>query len=577
MIPALQIWYAFGPMKFYPGEHLLIRAARKRDATVDIEPKAAHLLHYLIENRHRVVSQEEILALVWKDTFVTKSSVTVTVTQLRKALRDSPMNPKFIKTIPKKGYRFVAHVSVSKPTLAVLPFRYIGRLKDKDQLEVGIAAALITRLSNVLQQITVRPVEAIFRYAYVDRHPIDVGHEQGADLVLSGSLRREGETIRASIQLTNVGTTETIWAETVEVQASRKFAIEDAITQRVVSSLPVFVSDKERRLLLRRHTENKLAYRHYLEGRYFWHKSTPDAVLKSIASFKRAIKHDPEYVLAYSGLAVAFVLLGTFAHQALAAHDAMEQAEDAARRALDLDSDLPEALSALASVNALFRWNWAAAERDFKQAVVNAPELSALRYWYGLCLAGRGEALEARRQLEQAVRIDPTSALAHTLLARVHYLSRDYEAAIAECKKAIDFEYYFYLSHTFLGQSYRAQGNPLEAIEEFKLARRFSNNAPAVLSEIGFTYGMLNQRSDALKTLQIIGKNSNEQYVSSYVYAHVYLGLKDHNKFFQRLEESYEERSAFLIFLSVDPIYDPVRKDPRFTQLIRRVGYIDQK
>jgi tetratricopeptide (TPR) repeat protein len=197
-----------------------------------------------------------------------------------------------------------------------------------------------------------------------------------------------------------------------------------------------------------------------------------------------------------------------------------------------------------------------------------------LRYWYGLCLAARGEAIEARKQLERAIGIDPTSLLAHTLLARVLYEARQYDEARANCRIAIEREEHFYLSHTFLAHIHRAQGNIPEAMKELELARLYSGNAPAILADIAYTCGIDGEISKALEILQTISNMSKKQFVAPYVFAHLYLGLGNKDNFFRWLEKSYDEKSAFMIFLATDPMYDSIRDDPRFIEMVNKVGYM---
>jgi DNA-binding winged helix-turn-helix (wHTH) protein/Flp pilus assembly protein TadD len=317
------------------------------------------------------------------------------------------------------------------------------------------------------------------------------------------------------------------------------------------------------------------ADRLYLRGRYLWHKSTAESVRKAVDYFEQALEKDPEYVLAYAGIADAWVLLGTFGHQSVSALEAMPRAEAAAKQALALDDNLAEAHSALASVKALFYWDWPGAEREFKFAVERSPD-PMVRAWYALCLAARGEAERARDEIEKALEVDPISPVLNAISGRIYYLARDYDAAVEQCRQSIELEEHFYLSHLFLGHALRIRGERAEALIAFEAAARLIGNHPTVLAELGHTYataGELGKASELLDELLKL-RSSGGAYVSPYLVAHVFIGMGDEEMSLSWLEQTYTDRGAYLIFLTSDPLYDGLRGNPRFEDLIRRVGFM---
>lgn len=319
------------------------------------------------------------------------------------------------------------------------------------------------------------------------------------------------------------------------------------------------------------------ADRLYLKGRYLWHKSTSESVRKAIGYFERAVAADPNYAAAYVGIADSWVLAGSFGHQSVPAREAMAKAEEAASKALDIDDRLPDGHAAMASVKALYRWDWPTAERMFEYAIERSPN-PMLRAWFALCLAAHGDRARARGQADSALAIDPTSPVLNALSGRVHYIAREYDQAVEQSRHAIDLEEYFYLSRLFLGHALRAMGDHTAALIAFESAAQLTSNHPTVTAELGHSYALIGDDKRALETLDELARlrSRGEPYVSPYLLAHVYIGLDDRERAFKWLELAFEHREAYLIFLATDPIYDRLRIDSRFTELVKRVNFSSQ-
>lgn len=314
------------------------------------------------------------------------------------------------------------------------------------------------------------------------------------------------------------------------------------------------------------------ADRLYMEGRYFWQKSTAQSVRRAIELFTKAVEVDSEHVSALVGLADSWTLAGCFAHQYVAAAVAMAEAEVAANKALDVDGSCAEAHAALASVCALFRWDWAAAEREYEiafRSYVNP----MLRSWRTLFLAARGEHELAQAEIEEAIRRDPTLFVLKAIRGRVYYLAGDPERAADECRKAIEFEENFYLSYLFLGHALRQQNKLAEAAGAFRRAGALTQDPPAVLAELGHVYAARGDEPRARQILSRMESTSLTQYVSPYLFGHVHYGLGDLQEFFDYMEQALLGHEAYMIFLSADPLYDPVRRDSRFVELVRHIGF----
>jgi serine/threonine-protein kinase len=320
-------------------------------------------------------------------------------------------------------------------------------------------------------------------------------------------------------------------------------------------------------------TEITEADRNYLEGRYHWQKATADSIRQAIEFFTRAVDLDPQHVLGYSALADSWVLAGSFGHQSESALVAMPKAESAARKALKIDEHLPEARAALAAVYALYRWDWKGAKEEFQKAAEESPN-PMVRAWYALCSAGAGEHEQAQREISIAISHNPALPVLRALCGRIYYLGRNFERAVAECENAIALEKFLYLGPLFLGHAMRATGKFDEARNALLTAKDLSDEHPTLLAELGHIHGVMGETREAMKIIEQLGLVGDDRYVSPHLFSLVYLGLGDTERALSLLKQTFAERGAYLIFLTTDPVYDPLRKLPEFDDLVRRVGFV---
>jgi DNA-binding winged helix-turn-helix (wHTH) protein len=316
----------------------------------------------------------------------------------------------------------------------------------------------------------------------------------------------------------------------------------------------------------------------YEKARYFFHKSAPPSVMRAIELFERIVSLDKEYVPdAFAGIAESLVLLGTFAHQVIPASEAMPKAREAALRAIALDADTAEAHNALASVAALYDWQWGAATKHFHEAlrrITNPLAKPFVRAWYAICLGARGESKSARHEIDRAKTDFPSSFLVHALSGRIAYVARDAELAISECDEAIALEEGFYLGHLFKGHALRYLRQYGQAVEAFAKACELTGDNPVCQAELAHTYALQDREKESLAIRQHIEQIAAEQYVSPHVFAIMALGRGDHDEALTFLERTLEERGAYLIALTTDPVYDPLRANRRFAALVRKVGFV---
>jgi TolB-like protein/Tfp pilus assembly protein PilF len=562
-------FYEFGPFRLYPLDRRLL----KNGNPVHIQLKTVEVLLFLVENRGRVAGRNELLHKFWQPN-ISPGVLAYQIGKMREVLGDDATDSKYVRTEPKRGYSFIAEVrSVdAMNSLAVLPFRYVGQDPDGAHWGLGIADALITKLTN-LKHIIVRPTSAVHKYMTAEVAPIEVGRELEVEWILQGTLRSAGTRVRATCQLINVQDRSPLWADKIDEQFSDVFSMEDTISTRVADSLISRLTQEERNRLLKRHTEDPAAHELYLKGRFFWLKASPGDVRKALDFFEKAVELDGRYGLAYAGMADSWVLLGTFAHQTEPAHRTMREAEAAATRALEIDESIAAAHYALASVKALYWWDWAAASPEFQRAIQLNPTSGLVRLWYSLCLAARGEHKSAWNEISQAISYDPTSFLFHSIAVRVLYLAGRYDDGIKQAQQALEYEPYFYLAHTFVGHIYRAQEDFDRALAEFHMSDELSNHNPVMLGDIGITHAVMGRTDEARDMIERLQDASVSQYVSPCLIANIYAALKDNDKAFEFLEKTFDERAAWLIFLTRDPVYDLIRKDARFAALVRRVGF----
>jgi tetratricopeptide (TPR) repeat protein len=359
-------------------------------------------------------------------------------------------------------------------------------------------------------------------------------------------------------------------AEQFDEHFTNIFALEDSISERVTRALRLRLSSEEKKQITKRYTENVEAYQAYLRGRYFWDKRTEDGMKKAISYFEQAIALDPGYALALSGLADAYFLLG--AYRALPPNECFPQSRRAAERALELDDTLAEAQCTLAYVKACYDWDWQAAERGFKRALAINPNYAIGHIWYSDYLSAVGRFEEALAEVRRALELDPLSLINNLNLALPHYFARQYDCAIEQLLKALELDPYSALGRWSLGQAYRQSGRYEEAIGEFSKAMQLSGQSPLVLAALGHTYALSGRMKEALKIIAELQALARQRYVSPYEIATIFAGLGEQDQAFDWLDRACRERAGRLFFLRVDPYWDGLRLDPRFTTLLQSIG-----
>jgi tetratricopeptide (TPR) repeat protein len=450
----------------------------------------------------------------------------------------------------------------------VLPFASLGAGAGEEYLELGITDALITKLGSV-RGVTVRPTTAVLKYHKHRADPLVAASELAVDVILNGTIQRSGDRIRVGVHVISGHDGAMRWAGHFDEKLTDLFAVEDSIADQVTRALTLTLTEEERRRLSRRNTENTHAYHAFLKGRFFWNKRTEEGLRKGIAQFDEAIGHDPEYALAYAGLADSYNLL--CAYGALPPQEGFPRARQAAERALELDEHLAEAHTSLAYATLHFYWDWALAEREFLRALTLNANYATAHQWYGGYLAARGRFDESLAEIEQAHRIDPVSLMINADIGWLSFFARQHDRAIEQLRKTLEMDPNFALAYWLLGLNKEQKGQLEEATADFRKAVSLSEDIPFALASLGHVLGRSGKRDEAAAALEELLRLSARRYVSPHSIATVYIGLGQSTEALEWLNRAADERSNWIIFLNVDPVFDPLRDDPRFRNITDRL------
>jgi serine/threonine protein kinase/tetratricopeptide (TPR) repeat protein len=454
-------------------------------------------------------------------------------------------------------------------SLAILPLVNASQDTDAEYLSDGITESIINNLSQ-LTKLRVMARSTVFRYKGIEADPKTVGRELNVRAVLTGRVLQRNERLVVKVELVDTADGAHLWGEQYNVEMADIFTVEREISSVISEKLRLKLDSAQKKKLARQHTANTDAYQLYLKGRYYWNRRTPEGIRKGIDYFEEAISSDPNYALAYTGLADAYNILASYS--AIAPKDAFPRAKTAATRALELDDKLAEAHASLAFVAFGYDWNWAKAEREFRRAIALNPGYASAHIWYALYLAAMNRPDEAAAEIDRAEALDPLALPIMTNKGWIYYLARRTDEAIEIHQKTLELDSDFLIAHLRLGQAYAAKFMYVEAIGEFEKGLALTPGQPELLATLGHVCASSGARERAEQILDELAALSRSRYVASYLLATLYIGLGDHDRAFAYLEQAYEERYGFLVYLAVSPVFDPLRDDARFQTLIQKVG-----
>jgi DNA-binding winged helix-turn-helix (wHTH) protein/tetratricopeptide (TPR) repeat protein len=579
--------YALGPFQVDPERRLLLN----RGDQVSLTSKAFEVLLYFIQNPGRVITRDELLRACWPGTAVLESNLTNHIFTIRQVLGERPHEHRYIVTVPGEGYRFVADLrklpqeavagiegtasamparSKALRSIAVLPFRTLGKSEWRNEyLESGLADALITRLSRI-RQIVVRS-SGVSQTDYAGKSPLALGRKLGVDALLVGSIQRESDHIRVTVQLLRVSDATVLWANQFDKNFADLFKVEDSVAEQTIAALRTTLSIEieEERQISKRPTENSEAYDDYLRGRYFWNKRTEESLRTATEHFERAIRYDANYAVAYTGLADCYNLLAFLG--TIATREGCALATGAALKALEIDPTLVEAHTSIAFAK-FCGGAWEEARVEFDLALQGAPHYATTYHWYSEYLTALGRFDDAVAMIDRARELDPMSLTINANLGSILYFARQYDRAIKELHEALRLDQYFLLTHWYLALNYTGKKMYKEAIAELETARGLSQGSPLILATLGHVYAISHKTNQAHSLILELEQLSQRRYVSPYDFATVYAGLGKKSEAFRYLKKAYEEGSNWLAFLNVDPRMDLLRSDRVFNGLVKKTA-----
>ncbi len=487
--------------------------------------------------------------------------------------RDEPIRIEFPKGQYAPVFRWreteaASEAEPRRPAIAVLPFANRSPEPDAEYFSDGLTEELIRALTKVEGLRVVAWHSACQLKGKAD-DVTAAGRQLGVSVVLEGSVRRAGERLRVTAQLVSVADGAYLWSETYERPMRDVFAIQDEISQAIAATLRVRLGAGAAGG--KRGTSNLDAYHLYLKGAHHWNRQTFEGLEKAVEYFGQAIACDPRFASAYAGLSDSLNLLVVWGAQPPSAVRA--QATAAALQAVELDDSLAEAHASLGAARSILDWEWTAAEREFRRAIELNPRLASARHGYAmLSLAPAGRLAEAIEQMRLALELDPLSLFIHTSTATAFYYSRQYAHAAEQYRRALELDPHYHLAHWGLGRVCLQQGRIEEAIGAFETASRLTGGSPHALAGAGLAHALGGQPRQARKLLADLEARSLRGYVSPFHSGLIHLGLGQQDEALGSLEKAYAERDTPLAWLAVEPLYDPIRSDARFTDLMKKVA-----
>ncbi len=509
------------------------------------------------------------------------------IARIRETLGDSTETPRYIETLPRRGYRFIERVEEIKPDGSITPVRYrLGEMPAIQSLAVlplqdhsgdpgqeyfadGMTEALIASLAKIKALRVIFRTSAM-RYRRTRKSLSQIARELNVDAVVEGSVMRSGHRIRITVQLIQAATDQHLWAESYERDFRDILSLQSEIARQVANEVRIILTPEERARLGSTRQVDPQAHEFYLKARHYWSKRTEQGVRKALSYFHQAIDTDPTYAQGYAGLADCFNILGYY--NALRPTEAYSKAKAAALKALELDNSLAEPHAALGVIKRDYEWDWLEARKEFQHAIELNPGYVEAYHWDSTLLSMTGQHEEAVREKKRALAMDPLSAVIRTDLARMYYFSRDYDRAITEYRAAIDTDPNFASAHLWLAHVYEQRGMFEDALSELRTGTDLSDNSSFALAQLGHGYALTGRYDQARGVLTKLDEISKDKHVSACDLAMLYVGLQENDTAFACLQRALEERCVGLGYFGVEPQIDALRSDPRFERLLRCVG-----
>lgn len=570
--------YEFEDYVLKPSERLLLRNGNP----IPLKAKVFETLLTLVQNHGRVLSKEDLMKLIWSDRYVEEGNLSQYIFILRRILGEHPQDHRFIVTIPGHGYRFVAKVNeIHESTngnlpveaaveqkrrirsIAILPPSFLDPDQKEEFLGLALADTLITQLSTN-KSISVRSTAAVLRYTGSGKDPIVIGQEIKVDAVMSGTIYKIRDNVIINLQLTNVFTQETIWANRFEVRASDFLELQSEIASEVADALTIELNEGESRPG-QKMPESQELYQKYLKGRFLWEKRTEAGLLEGLACVQEIVKAEPDFPFAYIGIADSYLLLGEYLY--LAPEASFPFAREAAEQALSLEPRLSEGYASMAEYYHYYEKDSEKAEENYQKALRLNPNYSCARHWYAWSLMCRGSFDEALEQIEIAQQIDPSSMVLSTGRGVPFYFKRDFDRAIRQFEMVLDIDPQLTYARNFLASALVHTGDSDAAIREFEMIVEVEPSQQSI-ALLGFSYAEAGMFRSARDCVEQLDKMEKERYVSPYVRAMLFCGLGEIDEALTMLERAYHEKAPWLVWMRIDPFLTRLYGEPRFEKLL---------
>jgi TolB-like protein/DNA-binding winged helix-turn-helix (wHTH) protein/Flp pilus assembly protein TadD len=614
---------------------------RKHGLQVRLQEQPFQLLVMLLEHPGEVVTREELQKKLWPaDTFVDfDHGLNKAISKIREALSDSADTPRFVETVARRGYRFLADVKVAdaatvrSPDLAALPPpvpkagdrpdgggkpAVLRRLLSSVAWKISVFVLLLlvatliawklhswNRPSIVIRSLAVLPLESLSSDASQDyfadgmtdelisdlgqisalrvisrtstmaykhtRKPLpQIARELNVDAVVEGTVLRSGDQVRITAQLIEAAADKHLWSQSYQGELRDTLALQSKVATAIADQIRINLNPREQAALENVKVVNPQAYESFLKGRYFWNKRTADALKVALAYFNQAIDEDPKYAQAYSGLADTYALLGDWQYAAMTPKEALPKARAAAIKALELDTALGEAHNSFAFCLDAFDWDFDAAGKEFRRAIELSPSYATAHHWYAWHLSVLGQYDEAIAEMRKAENLDPLSLIINADLAELLVIAHSYDESIRQSRKTIEMDPNFALAHNQLGLAYLQKHLNDKAVAELQKASQLSGGSPTCVANLASAYVVSGNRNEAVKLVSDLKKRSRPSYSYAPEIAVIYAALGDRDQAMNWVEKAYEERFNPSVLLR--PGFDPLRSDPRFRDLVRRIG-----
>jgi TolB-like protein/Tfp pilus assembly protein PilF len=565
----------FGPFEFEAQNGVLHKAGKR----VQLQPQPAKILALLVSRPAQVITREELQEEVWgQRTFVDfEHSLNFSVRQIRAALHDNAGRPRFIETLPRRGYRFIAAVEHVLPnaadtirSLAVLPLENLSQEPEQEYFADGTTDELITELAKI-GALRVISRTSVQQYKRARKPLSQIARKLNVDAVVEGTVTRSGNRVRITAQLIDARREQHLWAESYERDLGDALRLQVEVAQAIANQVHVRLTEEEQSRLRSVRRIDPAAYECYLRGRYFWNKRTEENLVKAKEYFEQAIEKEPDYALAYSGLADTYFYRGyTFGR--MVPKDAMPKAKAVALQALELDGMLAESHTSLAMVRFFFDWDWSGAEAEFKTALKLNPNYATAHHAYAALLAATGQKPEAIAASKRALEIDPLSIPINNMVGMMLAFAHRWDEAIEQYGKTIEMDPTVWLPHWNLGLALEEMEKHRDAIEEYLKASAFSGTSTEALAELRKAYEACGLRGFRQKQLEIDLARWKGWHLDTFHIAAHYARLNEIDDALAWLERAYEARSGGMVWMNLYPYFKNLYLHPRFQDMVRRVG-----